>query len=188
MADKLDARVVKTRERVLQAAQRLLFEGGPTAITYSALAEEAGVGRTTLYRHWPTLDDLWNEVTAIVDTRARIELSGDLRTDLLTAMHIVAAMARTEAGRASVASMLERSQWDDEAYNFAIRFQNQMPVHQALAKAVEAGAYPAGENLRMATSMLVGPLLLEAFFTRGEFDDSLVTYIVDRFAASIPSH
>ena len=186
MTDRVDARVVKTRERVLRAAQRLLFEGGPTAITYSALAEEADVGRTTLYRHWPTLDDLWSDVTAAVDTRAGIEWSDDLRQDLLAAMKVVAGMARTEAGRASVASMLERSQWDDETYGFAVRFQDQMPVHQALANAVEAGNYPDGEDLRTATSMLVGPLLLEAFFTRGEFEDSLVTYVVDRFVASIP--
>ena len=185
LKEQTDARVVRTRERVLEAAQRLLFDGGPSAITYSALAEEAGVGRTTLYRHWPTLDDLWAEVTAIVDTHTRIEFSGDLRQDLLTAMSIVASMARTDAGRASVASMLERSQWDDDTYNFAVRFQDQIPVQQALAKAVEVGTYPASDDLQVASSLLVGPLLLQSFFTRGQFDDSIIEYVVDRFIRSI---
>jgi AcrR family transcriptional regulator len=46
-------RVRRTRERILAAARELLSEVGPAGLTYSLLAERAGVTRQTLYRHWP---------------------------------------------------------------------------------------------------------------------------------------
>src|ERR1700722_7218736 len=46
-------RVQRTRDRMLAAARELLAEAGAAGLTYSALAERAGVTRQTLYRHWP---------------------------------------------------------------------------------------------------------------------------------------
>lgn len=186
LSDSVDRRVLKTRQSVIEAAQRLLFDGGPTALTYSALAEEAKVGRATLYRHWPTIDELWSEIAALTTDRVTIELSGDLRSDLLTAMGLVEQMARTEAGRANFVAMLERSQWDDETFRFMKIFGKQTPVYQALCRGVEEGTYPYRQDLRTAANQLLGPLLLEALFTRGDFSSSLVEQLVDRFLDSEP--
>ena len=51
--DAANPRVRRTRERILAAARELLSEVGPAGLTYSLLAERAGVTRQTLYRHWP---------------------------------------------------------------------------------------------------------------------------------------
>jgi AcrR family transcriptional regulator len=45
--------VAKTRQRIVEAAVRLHGSIGPAATTISALAEEAGVTRLTVYRHFP---------------------------------------------------------------------------------------------------------------------------------------
>jgi AcrR family transcriptional regulator len=47
-------RVERTRGRILAVARELLPDVGPVGLTYSLLAERAGVTRQTLYRHWPT--------------------------------------------------------------------------------------------------------------------------------------
>src|SRR6202046_5852491 len=47
-------RVQRPRHRILAVARDLLPEVGPTGLSYSLLAERAGVTRQTLYRHWPT--------------------------------------------------------------------------------------------------------------------------------------
>ena len=52
--DTENPRVRRTRDRMLAAARELLAETGPAGLTYSVLAERAGVTRQTLYRHWPT--------------------------------------------------------------------------------------------------------------------------------------
>ncbi len=45
-----DPRVVRTRQRALDAGARLLLETGIDAVTHAQVAEVAGVGRRTLYR------------------------------------------------------------------------------------------------------------------------------------------
>jgi len=45
--------MAETRERIVEAAVRLHGTIGPAATTISALAEEAGVTRLTVYRHFP---------------------------------------------------------------------------------------------------------------------------------------
>jgi len=123
---------------VLQAAEKLLFEGGPAELTYTALAEASGVGRATLYRHWPTIQDLWTDMAAVAVQRIAVELTGDLRADLTTALRLTAARL-VSAGAAAFVTMLERAQWDEDTRAFLDQFQQLTPVAQALRKAVEAG-------------------------------------------------
>jgi AcrR family transcriptional regulator len=52
-------RVDRTRQRITEAAMRLHTSIGPSKTSLSAVAEEAGVTRLTLYRHFPSMDDLF---------------------------------------------------------------------------------------------------------------------------------
>lgn len=49
---------VAVRERLTDAAYDLVFERGFDGATVEAIAERAGVGRTTAFRHFPTKEDL----------------------------------------------------------------------------------------------------------------------------------
>lgn len=51
--------VDQTRQRITDAAVRLHTSIGPLATSMSAVAEEAGVTRLTLYRHFPSKDELF---------------------------------------------------------------------------------------------------------------------------------
>lgn len=65
-AEGLDA----TRERIVEATAALHYEQGVAATSYVQIAERAGVGAATVYRHFPTLGDLvsacgasvWDEI------------------------------------------------------------------------------------------------------------------------------
>jgi AcrR family transcriptional regulator len=52
--------VDRTRLRITQAAMRLHTTVGPSKASMSAVAEEAGVTRLTLYRHFPSMDMLFS--------------------------------------------------------------------------------------------------------------------------------
>ncbi|MPZ87716.1 MAG: TetR family transcriptional regulator [Nitriliruptorales bacterium] len=52
--------VDQTRQRITEAAVRLHTTVGPANTTISALAEEAGVTRLTVYRHFPDEEELFN--------------------------------------------------------------------------------------------------------------------------------
>ena len=55
------ADAIRNRERVLEAAKAVFSAGGPEA-SLEAVARKAGVGIGTLYRHFPTREDLFEAV------------------------------------------------------------------------------------------------------------------------------
>src|SRR6266705_779576 len=57
-----DPRAARSREAILAAAYDLLAREGPGAITHQRVAQQAGVGRATIYRHWADPEDLLRDV------------------------------------------------------------------------------------------------------------------------------
>src|ERR1700721_4496455 len=53
-----DPRPARSRARLLEAAAALLRSGGPSAVTVYAVPRAANVARATLYRHFPSGNDL----------------------------------------------------------------------------------------------------------------------------------
>lgn len=49
---------VAPKDKVFQTASRLFYQHGYRAIGVDTLAAESGIGKMTLYRHYPTKDDL----------------------------------------------------------------------------------------------------------------------------------
>jgi AcrR family transcriptional regulator len=58
ITDKIDPRPARSRARLLEAATALLRSGGPSAVTVDAVTRGANVARATLYRHFPSGNDL----------------------------------------------------------------------------------------------------------------------------------
>jgi AcrR family transcriptional regulator len=56
-----DARVSRTRAAVADAVASLFEEEGASGLTHQRVATRAGVGRATVYRHWPKTVDLLTE-------------------------------------------------------------------------------------------------------------------------------
>ena len=61
-----DPRFLRSQQAIVNAARQLLLSHGPTAVTHAQVAEAAGVGRATVYRHWPRTDLLLAEAMATV--------------------------------------------------------------------------------------------------------------------------
>src|SRR5258707_9044566 len=57
-----DPRAARSREAILAASFDLLAREGPGAITHQRVAQQAGVGRATVYRHWAAPEDLLRDV------------------------------------------------------------------------------------------------------------------------------
>jgi AcrR family transcriptional regulator len=62
-----DARVSRTRAAVADAVASLFEEEGALGLTHQRVATRAGVGRATVYRHWPKTVDLVAEALARAD-------------------------------------------------------------------------------------------------------------------------
>jgi AcrR family transcriptional regulator len=59
-----DAQVEQTRAHLMDTARLLLVEGGLDALTLPRLAQAAKVSVPTVYRHFPTVDDLFRAFLA----------------------------------------------------------------------------------------------------------------------------
>jgi AcrR family transcriptional regulator len=75
------------QDAILDAAFRLLSDPGTESLTIGAIAAEAGVGRQTIYRWWPTkgavvADALVRYAQAVVPERDTGSFTGDLEAFL----------------------------------------------------------------------------------------------------------
>jgi AcrR family transcriptional regulator len=68
MAQIRGSRPSAARERLLEAADRLFYNEGIHAVGVNRIVDEAGVTRVTLYRHFPSKDDL---IAAYLERRAQ---------------------------------------------------------------------------------------------------------------------
>ncbi len=179
-----DPRIERTRARVLTAARDLLREGGPTAVTYSELAARSGVGRATLYRHWPDLNLLWSDLVSEFGRRMKLDLTGDLRADLMRALESMAAGLASAERRMGMIDMMQRAQWDKETRRLARMTRAHTPVRQALAHGLTTGTLPDSLNLDLATALLSGPLLHHVFVNGGVVDSTFIADVVEAFLAT----
>lgn len=79
-----DPRLDATRKHALEAALTLLQGKGVLAVTHAAVSAETSISRSTLYRHWPKLEELRNAAFARAATGPKNvpRTNGPLRTDL----------------------------------------------------------------------------------------------------------
>ena len=80
-----DPRLIATRLRALDSALEMLQAQGVLAVTHATVSEKTGISRSTLYRHWPTLDELRNNAFrhAINTQNFPPKTNGPLRADLV---------------------------------------------------------------------------------------------------------
>lgn len=79
-----DPRLTATRALALDAAMAILQEKGVLAVTHASISARTGISRSTLYRHWPKLEDLRNNAFRRAATSPAFapRTNGPLRTDL----------------------------------------------------------------------------------------------------------
>jgi AcrR family transcriptional regulator len=71
-----DAQRDVTRDRIVEAVRQMLVEANPGALSMVAVAERSGVSRRTVYRHFPTKEELVAAVAEDNDERVRGQIGG----------------------------------------------------------------------------------------------------------------
>ena len=85
-----DARIKKTRQKVLDAGAIVLFTDGWSEVTHLRLAKETSVARGTIYRHWPTIDTLIVDIFESCDPAPyAAKRIGEVRADLIAELTLL---------------------------------------------------------------------------------------------------
>lgn len=175
-----DPRPARSRARLLDAATALLRSGGPSAVTIDAVTRKANVARATLYRHFPSANDLVAAAfVGLIPPPPMPPSTGSLRERLLAivvewaesiaeAPTTLTAMAWLSlgpdieqvpsAGGSQVGSLRER-----------IAEQYSAPF-DAVFDSPDAAAELRPVDRTMAFALLIGPLAFGRISTLTEFD------------------
>ena len=89
-ADGVRSRTAQSREAILDAVAALIHEEGAASVTHQRVAERAGVGRATVYRHWPNPADLLADALARTNLEFLEPAPGTLVERLRADMHRIA--------------------------------------------------------------------------------------------------
>jgi AcrR family transcriptional regulator len=164
---------------VLAAAQRVLLTEGVDAVTLQRVAAAGGIGRRTVYRHWPDRLALLRDTMAM--TRAP-ELDEDAAFDAAAAAHLRAfASALVDGPLGVVMSVLhERGAHDPsmDALRQELVDAGCAPLRRRLQRAVQEGELPTELDVDAAVERLEGPVLHRALLRRTRVDDREIEGIV----------
>ncbi|UFZ03025.1 TetR/AcrR family transcriptional regulator [Bradyrhizobium ontarionense] len=151
------ADAVRNRERVLHAAKLVFSAGGPDA-SLEAVARQAGVGIGTLYRHFPTREDLFEAVY-----RREVEQLSELAEELKSEPSPVEALRRwlrstvqfvaTKKGMMAALAIVMTANSELAAYSHGHLTRS---IGALLARAVEAGEVRADVTADDLLRALIG--------------------------------
>lgn len=176
----------EVRAAALDAAGALLLERGMGAFTIEAVADAAGVSKTTLYKWWPSkgalaLDGYFHAVESALGFPDTGDIEADLAAQLSSFVHVV---AETPAGRV-IAELVGQAQTDPELS--AALLQRYSGPRRALAveamtRARERGQLRADVDPEVLVDQLWGAcyhrLLLPDLPVTQEFAKSLISNVM----------
>ncbi|KUI48249.1 TetR family transcriptional regulator [Mycobacterium sp. GA-1199] len=178
-----DPRPARSRARLLEAATTLLRAGGPSAVTIDAVTRTANVARATLYRHFPSANDLMAAAfLSLLNPAPMPPSEGGLRERLIAvvvgwaesiaeASAMITAMTWMASGP-DVGTYSEVQQPDSDAVG-TLRSRI-IALYSAPFDAILDGAQAAEEldevDRIQTIALLIGPLILGKLSTVADFD------------------
>ncbi|MEP7333000.1 MAG: TetR/AcrR family transcriptional regulator [Terracoccus sp.] len=167
-----------TKTRVLAVAREMLPVTGVVGLTYTLLAERAGVTRQTLYRHWPTREQLLAELVLTGPEVGYPAESGDLRTtviDFLTSLRAGMAVPATAAALTTLSAQADRDVVSDQALATVADDRR-----QALNLLLRSTGQTVDDD---DFALLCGPILYRRFIARTPVNDRFIATTVDTWLA-----
>lgn len=176
--------------RVHEAVLELLVGGGTPACTFSAVADRAGVDRSTLYRRYA---DRWEMIidayTAHAASDVTPRLGKSFADDLRSVLRKLRTTLESPLGPAliALAAELRAGSGSDYARGF---FERRMAQLDPMFDAAIARGELADDIDREATfSLAAGPLYLRMFIAGRRIDDRFIDFVVDSVCALfVPRH
>ncbi|MCU0673158.1 MAG: TetR/AcrR family transcriptional regulator [Myxococcota bacterium] len=162
----MDRRVEQSRERAVEAGRALLLEGGIAAVTHLEVARRSGLGRRTVYRHFPDRSSLLYGVLATARFPGA-SWTGALDADLRTFLHALRVALNRGPLAFVIATLVEASTVDPELATLRARLIDEgcRPLRELLEHA--RAELPTDLDVDAAQAALEGPLFYRAI-VRGE--------------------
>lgn len=179
-----DPRVARTHADVAEAVRALFLEEGWDAITHQRVAERAGYGRNTIYRHFPDRTALLSHGGGYTDVH-HAPITGDLRTDLIAELHAFRRELFEGIVGQIMAAIVERADRDAEIGPIRDRLveAGAAQTRSLISEAIACGRMSGRLDVDEHTALLCGPMIYARFCQGEPPSDEMIEHLVDTFLA-----
>jgi AcrR family transcriptional regulator len=180
----LDPRIERSRRIILEAVLDELGVVGYGALTIEGVAARAGVGKSTIYRHWRGKLDLVEDAFRTLKAQALVPESGTYRERLVDFLVQVARLVEESTYSACMPALIEAAERDPQVRDFHCTFsaERRAVLVDFLAEGVDAGELAASTDPELLADALMGPILMRRLMLHEPLDAKVVPDLVDQLA------
>ena len=168
----------ESRQSILRSTLKLLKQhGGLADLSIEGIAADANVGKTTVYRWWPTKAALVADAFfASAEEELQFPNTGSVQRDMRLQMRRVIRIFRSERGKV-VAALLAGGQSDPElleAFRERFLWPKRRQAYQTLQRGIDRGELPADSDLDLILDSLYGPIYMRFLIRHDKLDEGFV--------------
>ena len=165
----------ESRQSILRSTIKVLKQsGGFSDLSIEAIAEDAGVGKTTVYRWWPTKASLVADAfSASADGELQFPDTGNVCSDMSLQMKRLIHVFRSDRGKI-VAALLAGGQSDPElieAFRERFLFPRRRQAYRTLQRGIDRGELPNNSDLDLLLDSLYGPIYMRFLIRHSKLDE-----------------
>src|SRR3954447_21350050 len=177
-----DPRIERSRRVILEAALEELGLVGYGALRIESVAARAGVGKSTIYRHWSGKLDLVEDAFRTLKAQALVPESGTLRERIIAFLQQVARLVEESTYSACMPALIDAAERDPQVRAFHCEFstERRAGLVDVLEQAVAAGDLPSDADPDLLADALIGPIVMRRLMFFTPFDPALVPTLVDQ--------
>lgn len=185
----VDPRVERSRRVILEAVLEELGEVGYGAFTIEGVAARAGVGKSTIYRHWDGKLELVEDAFQTLKAQAHVPEDGPFRERLVGYLEQVASLVAQSTYSACMPALIDAAERDPKVKDFHNRFsaERRATLVDLLRSGVESGDLPGSSDPEILADALVGPIVMRRLMMGQPCDPDLVPSLVDQVLPPPPS-
>ena len=177
------------RQKALDAAQAVLGESGVEGFTVEEVAKRSGVAKTTIYRHFPSGNQLMIAALDCMVQTFPTPNTGSLRGDLEAFMRHVLPIVSDPAIIQAMLGVIAAAASDPEIAEIheAMMAERTGPIVTIIDLAKGRGELPAGLDNGLILDFIEGPFFMRKIIRREPVDEATLQHMVALIAAGLAS-
>jgi AcrR family transcriptional regulator len=170
----------RSRQAILRSTLKLLRKASFADLSIEAIAADAGVGKTTVYRWWSNKGALVVDAFASsIEDELHFPDSGSVRRDMSAQMTQFLQVLRSRSGRI-VAAVIAGGQSDPHLMEeFRARFlrRRRHEAYQTLQRGIDRGELPADLDHDLVLDLLYGGIYMRFLIRHDELNEEYVSNV-----------
>ena len=178
----IDPRIERSHRVIRQAALAELAEAGYGGFRIESVAQRAGVGKSTVYRHWGSKIALIEDALETLNQQPGPD-NGD-GTPRERVAHLLCHLARVFINSpfsACVPALVHAAERDDSVRDFLHNYsaRRRQALIDAITDGVARGDFPPDLDVDLASLALSGPIFYRRLMTGEPFDPARLPALID---------